>query len=158
MQKSIFGNFCYGMVLFFEILLCQNMFQMSLQQTYLYSLLFLKCPRCRQGDLLESNPYRIAKMNKVQKQCSSCALKYAIEPSFFTGSMYVSYAVGVAVAIATYVLTLVIGWTLGPAEILLSIISVLVVLMPYIGAVSKSIWAHFFFKYEPKFANKNKSL
>ena len=68
--------------------------------------------------------------------------------------MYVSYAVGVAVAIAVFVLTLIFGMDLGPGGILLSIVGTLVLTMPYIGAVSKSIWAHFFFKYNPKIANK----
>ena len=128
---------------------------MSFRNTYLYSVLFLKCPRCRQGDLLVSNPYRLSKMNKVHDTCPSCHVKYAIEPSFFTGSMYVSYAVGVALAIATYLTTVVLGWEVGPAEILWTIVSFLLLLMPYIGAVSKSIWAHFFFTYEPEANQKN---
>tara|TARA_R110001632_G_scaffold194733_3_gene316189 strand:+ start:1262 stop:1522 length:261 start_codon:yes stop_codon:yes gene_type:complete len=62
--------------------------------------------------------------------------------------MYVSYGVGAGVAIAVYVLTLLFGVDFGPTGILLSIILVLVLLMPYIGAVSKSIWDHWFFKYD----------
>ncbi len=93
-------------------------------------------------------------MNKVKDHCPTCNLKYHIEPSFYTGSMYVSYAVGVAFAVATYVLILIFGLDFGPGGILLSIIGVLVLTMPYNGAVSKSIWAHFFFKYNPEIANK----
>lgn len=77
-----------------------------------------------------------------------------MEPAFYTGAMYVSYAVGVAIAIATYVLILILGLNFGPTKILLSIIGTLIVTMPYIGAVSKSIWAHFFFKYNPEIAKK----
>ena len=93
-------------------------------------------------------------MNKVKEKCPKCGLKYSIEPAFYTGSMYVSYGVGIAVAVAAYVLTLIFGFNFGPTGILLSIVFALVVTMPYIGAVSKSIWAHFFFKYNPTIAKQ----
>lgn len=125
-----------------------------MKKTKLYSILFLKCPQCRQGEFLEGHPYKLSNMNKVKECCPKCKLKYHIEPSFYTGSMYVSYGVGIAVAVATYVLTLIFGLDFGPTGILLSIILILVLLMPYLGAVSKSIWAHFFFKYNPEIAKK----
>jgi len=93
-------------------------------------------------------------MNKVKESCPKCGLKYSIEPAFYTGSMYVSYGVGIAVAVAVYVLILIFGLDFGPTAILLSIVAALVLTMPYIGAVSKSIWAHFFFKYNPEIAKK----
>lgn len=122
--------------------------------SYLYSLLFLKCPQCRQGEFLEANPYKLSNFNKVLERCPKCDLKYSIEPSFYTGAMYVSYGVGIAVAVATYVLTLIFGLEFGPTGILLSVIFALFLTMPYIGAVSKSIWAHFFFKFNPEIAKK----
>ncbi|MEH6704450.1 MAG: DUF983 domain-containing protein [Galbibacter orientalis] len=93
-------------------------------------------------------------MNKVKDRCEKCNLNFHIEPSFYTGSMYISYAVGVAVAVTAYVLSLIFNMQLGPTGILGIIIISLVVLMPYIGAVSKSIWAHFFLKYNPEIAKK----
>ncbi|GHC61916.1 DUF983 domain-containing protein [Ulvibacter litoralis] len=117
----------------------------KIKQT-LYSILFLKCPRCHEGPFLEANPYHISKMNKVKSHCPNCNLKYSIEPSFYTGAMYVSYAVGVAVAVAAYVLLLIFGIDFGPTGIFLTIIGALLILMPYIGAVSKAIWAHIFLK------------
>lgn len=122
----------------------------------LYSILFLKCPRCHQGAFLESHPYDLGKMNKVRETCPKCALKYRIEPSFYYGSMYVSYAVGVAVGVAVYMLILIFGLDLGVGAIFGSIVGVLVLLMPWIGAVSKSIWANFFFKYNREIANQVK--
>ncbi|MDN3492169.1 DUF983 domain-containing protein [Winogradskyella bathintestinalis] len=93
-------------------------------------------------------------MNKVKDHCPKCKLNYHIEPSFYTGSMYVSYGVGIAVAVAAYVLTLLLGFEFGPTGLLLTIIFALLITMPYIGAVSKSIWAHFFLKYNPEIAKK----
>lgn len=126
------------------------------KNSILYSILFLKCPQCRQGKFLEANPYKISKMNKVKESCPKCGLKYSIEPSFYTGSMYVSYAVGIAVAVVVFTLTLIFGHKVNPLVVFGSIVLVLFLLMPYIGAVSKSIWAHFFFKYDPKIATEIK--
>lgn len=119
---------------------------MKFKETKLYSILFLKCPRCHEGQFLEAHPYNLTRINKVMDHCPKCQLNYHIEPSFYTGAMYVSYGVGIAVAVAAYVLSLIFGFHLGPTGIFVTIIVALVILMPYIGAVSKSIWAHMFLK------------
>lgn len=120
----------------------------------LYSILLLKCPRCHSGKFLEANPYRLSKFNKVKQRCPKCQLKYSIEPSFYYGSMYVSYGVGIAVAVAIYVLTLIFKLDLGVGEIFILISVGLLLGMPWIGAVSKSIWANIFFKYDKSIADK----
>jgi uncharacterized protein (DUF983 family) len=120
----------------------------------LYSILFLKCPRCHQGAFLQSHPYNLSNFNRVRETCPRCSLKYKIEPSFYYGSMYVSYGVGVAVAVAVYVLTLLLGLELSIMAIFGSIVAALVLLMPWIGAVSKSIWANFFFTYDRGIAKR----
>lgn len=124
----------------------------------LYSILFLKCPRCHEGSFLQHHPYKLSALNKVRDECPKCSLKYKIEPSFYYGSMYVSYAVGVAVGVAVYMLILIFGLDMGIAGIFGSIVMALVILMPYIGAVSKSIWANFFFKYDGAVADKVKQV
>ncbi|MFC5048299.1 DUF983 domain-containing protein [Aquimarina hainanensis] len=93
-------------------------------------------------------------MNKVKEKCPKCELKYSLEPSFYYGSMYVSYGVGIAIAVAVYILSVIFGLQLSPLGIFIAIVMVLIALMPYIGAVSKSIWASFFFKYDKKLAKK----
>lgn len=95
-------------------------------------------------------------MNSVRDTCPKCGLKYKMEPSFYFGSMYVSYGVGVALAVTVYVITLLLGLDLGIAPIFGMIIATLVLLMPYIGAISKSIWANLFFKYDGGMAQKAK--
>jgi len=88
-------------------------------------------------------------MNKVKKHCPKCNLKYRIEPSFYTGSMYVSYGVGIAFATAAYMVLLFLGAASNPVVIFVAIVTVLLLFFPYIGAVSKAIWAHIFLKYDP---------
>ncbi len=118
------------------------------------SILFLKCPRCRQGEFLEANPYRFSKMNKVRRNCPKCDLRYSLEPSFYTGSMYVSYGVGVAVSVAVYMTLLIFNAADDPLTIFLAVLAALTLTFPYIGAVSKAIWAHMFIKYDPQVAQE----
>lgn len=122
----------------------------------LYSILFLKCPRCHEGAFLEANPYKLSNFNKVKERCPKCELKYSLEPSFYYGSMYVSYGVGIAVAVAVYVLTLIFGFELNLAQVFGLIVTTLVLAMPWIAAVSKSIWANIFFKFDKKVAEQVK--
>ena len=63
---------------------------------------------------------------------------------------------GVLNDVAVYVLMLLMGIELGIGGIFGVIIATLVLLMPYIGAISKSIWANFFFKYDEGIAQKAK--
>ncbi|NEP40304.1 MAG: DUF983 domain-containing protein, partial [Okeania sp. SIO2H7] len=44
---------------------------------------------------------------KINDICSHCGTKYRMEPSFFYGSMYVSYGVGIAFAVAAFVISYV---------------------------------------------------
>ena len=76
-----------------------------------------------------------------------------MEPSFFYGAMYVSYAVGVAFAVAAFVIAkLFIGTTL--INTFIAIVATLVVFMPIIIRVSRNIWINFFVKYEPEKVNE----
>ena len=120
----------------------------------LYSIIFLKCPRCHKGEFLEANPYKLSNFNKVKERCPKCGLKYSIEPSFYTGSMYVSYSVGIAVAVATYVLILIVGLQLKISTLFVVIVVSLILSMPWIAAVSKSIWANMFFKFDKRIAQE----
>lgn len=117
-----------------------------------YSILRLKCPRCQQGEFLESHPYKLSDLNRVKNHCPQCGLKYQLEPSFYYGSMYVSYAVGVALAVGIFVLTQLLAPGMSLLTVFGCIVGGLVLLMPWIGAVSKSIWAHLFMAYDPKVA------
>ncbi len=125
-----------------------------MKSSILYSILFLKCPQCRQGKFLQEHPYHISKMNAVKTRCAKCDLKYSIEPSFYTGSMYVSYGVGIAFAVAAYMLLLIFGYADNPLTIFITIVIVLALTFPYIGAVSKAIWAHLFIKYDAQIAKQ----
>lgn len=99
------------------------------------------------------NPYILTKTMKMHERCPHCNTKFKIEPSFFYGAMYVSYAVGVAVAVAAFIISyFFIG--MDRLDSFFVIVGSLVVLMPVIQRLSRNIWVNFFFKYDPEKAKK----
>jgi uncharacterized protein (DUF983 family) len=86
---------------------------------------------------------------KMQERCSHCNTKYKIEPSFFYGAMYVSYAVGIAFAMAAFI----ISFLLLKASILITFISIVITMvafLPVIIRLSRNIWINIFISYDPK--------
>ncbi len=100
---------------------------------------------------LKNNPYELGNLFKMHDRCSSCNTKYKIEPSFFYGAMYVSYAVGIAFAVAAFVITkLFFGANL--ITTFIAIVGTMIVFMPIIIRLSRNIWINLFIKYDPEAA------
>ena len=76
-----------------------------LKGTKLYSIFTGTCPVCQNESMYtSSNLYNPSKTQEMHERCSHCNTKYKIEPSFFYGSMYVSYGVGIAIAMVAFVI------------------------------------------------------
>jgi len=114
----------------------------------LYSILFGVCPKCHQESMYTNrNPYVLSETLKINDTCSHCNLRYRMEPSFFYGSMYVSYGVGVAFAIAAFIISYIILETSLLAAFFI-IVAVLIGLMPVIMRLSRNIWINLFVSFE----------
>lgn len=114
----------------------------------LYSILTGACPKCHQESMyLNKNPYVLRDVLKINDRCTHCGTKYRIEPSFFYGSMYVSYGVGIAFAVAAFVISyLFLGSGLITAFI--AIVGTLIVFGPIIMRLSRNIWINLFMHYD----------
>ena len=116
----------------------------------LYSIFKMKCPRCHEGDFFEAHPYNLRKAGDIHVHCPKCNLKYSKEPGFYYGAMYVSYALGVALFVTLWTSfnlffpNTSVGIQIG------TIITLTILLTPYLYALSKIIWANLFIKYERK--------
>lgn len=123
--------------------------------TKLYSIFNNKCPRCHNGDFFDQKSnFSFKKIMKMHDTCSSCKLKYTIEPSFFFGAMFVNYALTVAIGIATFTF----GYLFFDLTILqsfLSIIAVLIFLIPFTLKLSRTIWINIFVGYDKKYDTKS---
>ncbi|QNJ97055.1 DUF983 domain-containing protein [Constantimarinum furrinae] len=119
-----------------------------LKGTKLYSIFTGKCPVCHEGNMyVKRNPYLLTETLKMHERCSHCNTKFKIEPSFFYGAMYVSYAVGVAIAVAAFVISfLILG--MERTATFFFIVGTLVLLLPVILRLSRNIWINFFLKFD----------
>ncbi len=114
----------------------------------LNSILTGSCPKCQQESMYTGknmfNPEYTIKMNK---ECSHCGLHYQLEPSFFYGSMYVSYAVGVAFGVAAFVIFYFLLKT-DLKTAFIGICGTLLGFMPIIMRLSRNIWINIFVSYD----------
>jgi len=123
----------------------------------LYSILLGKCPRCHQESMYEDkNPYKLKTTIKLNENCSSCNLHYHLEPSFFTGSMYVSYPIGIAFTVPPFL----ISHVLCKAPLLttfFAITAILIIGLPIIARLSRNLWINFFVNYDKDAVKKHKN-
>ena len=122
--------------------------------TKLYSILRGTCPKCHEESMFKNkNPYILSEALSMHENCSNCKTKYKIEPSFFYGSMYVSYPVGIAFATAAFVISFFV-FKASLHVIFISIIATLIIFMPIILRLSRNIWINFFMSYDKSLAKK----
>lgn len=116
----------------------------------IYSMITGSCPVCHEESMYkESNPYKLSQTLKMNKRCSHCNTKYKIEPSFFYGAMYVSYPVGIAFAVAAFVISHLL-FKLNLLVTFFIISATMILCLPIILRLSRNIWINFFKHY-----NKN---
>jgi uncharacterized protein (DUF983 family) len=116
------------------------------------NLLQSKCPRCRIGDMFEKkNPYSKGFM-KMNERCEVCGQYFDLEVGFYYGSGYVSYGVGVAISVATFIAWwVIIGISYDDNRVLYWLIfnSILIIaLQPWLMRLSRTIWLALFVKYD----------
>lgn len=114
----------------------------------LYSIVKFKCPRCHKGNFYEGHPYRFSTMGIVKKECSCCKQQYSLEPSFYHGSYYITYALGVALFVTIWVLQLLFFPDIGPSALFIITLIALLLLAPLLYALSKIIWINLFISFK----------
>ena len=118
-----------------------------------YSIFTGACPKCHLESMYKNkNPYVLSEVIKMNERCSNCKTKYKLEPSFFFGSMYVSYGVGIVFAFVAFT----ISYGIFDASLstgFFTIIATMVVCLPLILRLSRNIWINFFINYDTSFAN-----
>ncbi|MUH36732.1 DUF983 domain-containing protein [Zobellia amurskyensis] len=121
----------------------------------LYSILTGSCPKCHEESMYkDENPYHLSKIFDMHERCSTCSTKYKIEPSFFYGAMYVSYGVGIAFAVAAFIISfLFIGANL--VNTFIAIVITMIIFMPLIIRLSRNIWINFFIGYDRNAVKKH---
>ena len=120
----------------------------------LNSILTGSCPKCQNESMYEDkNPLHLGKVLKMNENCSHCGLKYQIEPSFFYGAMYVSYALNVAVGVAAFIIANVF-LSLDLVQSFFAIIGMVVVAFPFVVRWARNIYINMFISYDPNTAKQ----
>lgn len=133
--------------------------------SWLWSMLTMKCPRCRRGEMFANkSAYRKLSLKHIfamPDNCSECGQKYDMEPGFWYGTSYVSYALTVALSVATFVAWVVligvsvkdgdnrIYWWLGINAI------ILIVAQPWLMRISRVLYIRFFVSYDKEYKKTN---
>ena len=126
-------------------------------KTLIQSIVSQRCPSCRTEKLF-SEPTCSKGFHKMHNRCPNCQQEFEPEPGFYTGAMYVSYALQVAlIGIVAMIFKIFhvntsIGLYLGS----ISVISLLLFVVIY--RLSRSIWIHIFVPFRIKSRPESKNL
>ena len=122
---------------------------------YLQNVLAQKCPRCHQGKLFTHKWYQLNHITKLTENCSVCGQRTHLEPGFYHGTGYVSYALTVGFSIVSFVsFYLITGITIRDSRIFLWLLGntiVLLLLQPWFMRLSRVLWLSWFFHDDDKY-------
>lgn len=116
------------------------------QKTFLSRILSGICPACHQGKMWNHSAYKLSEMTKMNKRCPHCHTSLEPEPAFYTGAMYVGYALAVALIGVVFVAGNVLSEVPNYNRLFWIIIGLVVVLAPLNLRLSRNIWANVFIK------------
>ncbi len=121
---------------------------MSERNSLIYSLLNVKCPRCREGDMFPEGTLYSTKFGDMHPKCPCCGQSFEPEPGYYYGAMYVSFGINIAlfffilVILSQFVEEITMGMMIG-------VIAVVVIgLLPIIFRLSRALWISIFIRYE----------
>jgi uncharacterized protein (DUF983 family) len=124
-------------------------------KSYLVSIFQNRCPRCRKGNLYLSDSAYKKNSIKMHEHCPVCGQPTEIEVGFYYGTGYVSYALSIALLVATFVAwKVLIGVTFSIDDNRIFYwmgfsFTLLFVLQPVLMRMSRTLWLSWFVKYDP---------
>src|SRR5450432_2332871 len=125
-----------------------------------WSMFTMKCPRCRRGPMFtERNAWKLKKTMRMPENCPECGQPFELEVGFWYGTGYISYALTVAMTVASLVAWwVIIGLSTEDNRFFwwLGINSVgLLALQPWIMRLSRVIYLYFFVSYDENYKDGN---
>ena len=120
---------------------------------YLSAIFKNKCPRCRKGGIfIHKSSYKKGFMT-MNERYPDCNQRTEIEVGFYYRTAYVSYALTVALSVASFIAwwifvgismddNRVFGWLIFNSILLIT-------LQPWLMRMARTIWLSFFVKYNP---------
>jgi hypothetical protein len=116
------------------------------------SMLKMKCPNCRKGDMyVNKSVFPLGKMLDMPERCAVCGQKMELEVGFYYGTGYVSYGLSVGLFFFNLIwYWLIFGISYKDNSIfyyLITSIVIVVVLQPWLMRLSRVLYLYMFVKY-----------
>jgi len=110
-----------------------------------------RCPRCRKGKIFSRPFYSLRGFDDMYEFCPHCGLKYEVEPGYFYGAMFVSYAISGGVALVLGFLLFYLAEDPGGWVYVAVIAPAMVLIAPVNFRFSRVLWLHYVagIKYQP---------
>lgn len=109
-------------------------------------MLRARCPRCRRGSIFKYASLNLGHFADMHTHCPHCRLKYELEPGYFWGAMYFSYAFSAAILLVVGIPTLFFFRNIPFTRVMLYtaglIGGVVVLLLPFITRYSRVLLLH----------------
>ena len=130
----------------------------------LWSIFTMKCPRCRTGKMYNNNhgygKLSIDNILDMPEKCKECNQRFDLEPGFWYGTSYVSYALTIAMSVSTFVAwAVLVGVSIDADKVHLIFwwlgltIAMLIILQPWIMRLSRVLYIRFFVRYDADYKN-----
>ena len=120
----------------------------------IYSIIYNLCPKCHSSPFWpSSNPYKniIIKNKGDIGFCKKCNLKYEVEPGFWFGAMYISYAISIFISLSLWVFLNYLFSNISITNIIIIIASFLLLCSPITYYLSRLLWINIFVSYDSKY-------
>ena len=101
------------------------------------------CPRCRQGKIFCKPFYSPRGFDDMYELCPHCGLRYEVEPGYFIGAMYISYAISGGFALVIGFLLFYLGGDPEGWVYAAVVAPVMIVIAPVNFRVSRVIWLYY---------------
>jgi hypothetical protein len=104
---------------------------------------------------INNNPWNLKKTLAMKEKCDVCAQPFELEPGFWYGTGYVSYALSIVYLAVTFVAWwVIIGFSVDDNRFFVwmafAVIS-LIILQPWLMRLSRSMYLYFFVKYNENY-------
>lgn len=113
----------------------------------LAAVLESRCPRCREGKLFEYHGLSAmlpGRFDKMHTNCPVCGLQYQVEPGFWYGAMYASYALTTGIVLVLGFGTYFLLNDPPLSTYLTIILSAIILSVPFTFRFSRNIYLHLF--------------
>jgi len=120
------------------------------KRTLTSSILKLKCPKCRQGNLFtEKGMFRYTHILAMPEQCAVCKQYFEIEPGFWIGALWTSYPIVIAIEVP-FLLMALLSTTVSPWVSFGCMLFAFLIFYPIMLRLGRSIWIHISISFDSK--------